>query len=239
MKIQMKAKDILFPVPPALIVSGLGDKSNIITIAWIGIVGSKPPALGISLKKDRYSLDLIRETQEFTVNIPSSRNFIEVDYCGITTGKRSDKFKDTGFTRMEGRKVKVPIIKECPFNIECKVINEVDMSDWVLIIGQILEANIDVDKVDKNGKVSISKVDPLVYIPTIREYWSIGEKLGNSFNIGRKLITKNKWLQLSHIFLYCKTTNACILRKEYKLICYNKVPLFVLVKIILFECYKR
>ena len=191
MKIQMKAKDILFPVPPALVVSGLDEKSNIITIAWIGIVGSAPPSLGISLKKGRYSLDLIRQTQEFTVNIPDSKNFVKVDYCGITTGKRCDKFKDTGFTRMKSSKVKVPIIKECPLNIECKVIKEVDMNEWVLIIGEIIEVNIDSDKIDEKGKVSMNKVDPLIYIPTIREYWSIGEKLGNSFNVSKNLIKKD------------------------------------------------
>lgn len=184
MKVQLKAKDILFPVPPALVVSGIGDHSNIITIAWIGIVGSNPPALGISLKKDRYSLQLIRKTREFTVNIPKAENFAQVDYCGITTGKDCDKFKDTGFTRMRAKKVEVPLIRECPLNLECCVMQEVDMNEWVLIIGEILAANIDNDKVDENGSVSVLEIDPLVYIPTIREYWSIGEKLGNSFQAG-------------------------------------------------------
>ena len=92
-------------------------------------MASSPPALGISLKKDRYTLKLIRETQEFAVNIPDSKKFVQVDYCGITNGKRCDKFKDTGFTRIDSSKIKVPIIKECPLNIECKVIKEVDMND--------------------------------------------------------------------------------------------------------------
>lgn len=185
MKTQMQAKDILFPVPSALVVSGVGESSNIITVAWIGIVGSSPPALGISLHKSRYSLTLIRETQEFTVNIPRKDDHQKVDYCGIVSGKTTDKFYNTGFSRMSGRKVKVPIIKECPANLECSVLFEVDLNDWVLIIGEILEVNIDADCFDQNGKVLVEKVDPLVYIPTIREYWSIGEKLGNSFNTRR------------------------------------------------------
>ena len=180
----MKTKDILFPVPSALVVSGAGNDSNIITVAWIGIVGSKPPALGISLQKNRYSLSLIKQTQEFTVNIPRQGDFEKVDYCGMVSGKNTNKFTDTGFTRMNGCKVKVPIIKECPVNIECRVMREVDLSDWTLVIGEILEVNIDEYCLDDSGKVSVAKADPLVYIPTIREYWSIGRKLADSFKIG-------------------------------------------------------
>lgn len=186
MKKQMKSKDILFPVPSALVVSGTGDESNIITIAWIGIVGSNPPALGISLHKARHSLSLIRKTQEFTVNIPRKCDFEKVDYCGIVSGKKNNKFAATGYTRTHGCKVRPPIIKECPVNIECRVLQEVDLSRWVLVIGEILEVNIDADCFDDNGNVLIHKADPLVYIPTIREYWSIGQKLANSFDVGKK-----------------------------------------------------
>ena len=184
MKAQMKAKDILFPVPSALVVSGIGTESNIITVAWIGIVGSNPPAIGISLHKSRYSLSLIRRTKEFTVNIPRQCDFDKVDYCGIVSGKTVDKFTATGFSCIDGCKVQVPIIKECPVNIECRVLQEVDLSDWILVIGEMLEVNIDSDCLDGNSKVLIEKVDPLVYIPTIREYWSIGQKLANSFEVG-------------------------------------------------------
>ena len=185
MKTQQKAKDILFPVPAALVVSGVGDDANIITVAWIGIVGSNPPALGISLHKNRYTLLLIRETQEFTANIPRQSDFAKVDYCGIVSGKTLNKFNATNFTKMDGCKVNVPIIKECPLNIECRVLREVDLQDWILIIGEILEVNLDADCLDEDGKVAIKKVDPLIYIPTIREYWNIAEKLADSFNVGK------------------------------------------------------
>ena len=184
MKTRLGAKDILFPVPAALVVTGTGNNSNIITIAWIGIVGSNPPAIGISLHKNRYSLPLLRKTGEFTVNIPRKSDYIKVDYCGLASGKKVNKFKDTGFTKIDGSKVKVPIIKDCPVNIECEIIKELKITDWVLVIGEILEISIDSDKISHDGKVSIEKIDPLVYIPTIREYWSIGQKLGNSFDVG-------------------------------------------------------
>ena len=86
---------------------------------------------------------------------------------------------------MDGCKVNVPIIKECPLNIECRVLREVDLFDWVLVIGEILEVNLDSDCLDENDHVTIDQVDPLIYIPTIREYWSIGQKLANSFNVSK------------------------------------------------------
>lgn len=187
LKKQLKSKDILFPVPPALVVSGFGENANIITIAWVGIVGSSPPAIGISLHKDRYSLSLIRQTKQFSVNIPSCKDFKKVDYCGLVSGKNTDKFKDTGFSKADGIRIKVPIIKECPVNIECQVIREVEIMNWILIIGEILELNVDSDCLDENGKISISKVNPLAYIPTIREYWSVGEKLGDGFSAGKNI----------------------------------------------------
>lgn len=187
MKIQLKSKDILFPIPSALVVSGIGDDSNITAVAWIGIVGSNPPALGISLHKNRNLLSLIRKTQEFTANIPRQTDFEKVDYCGIASGKIVDKFKETGFTRINACNVNTPIIKECPLNIECRVMQEVDLFDWILIIGEILEVNLDADCIDEKGKIYVDKVDPLVYIPTIREYWSIGHKLADGFRVGNNM----------------------------------------------------
>lgn len=189
MKKTLGAKDILFPIPIALIVSGNGDNTNIISIAWIGITGSNPPSIGISLKKNRYSLELIRQTNEFTINIPSTSDMIKTDYCGLVSGKNTNKFKDTNYTALKSHKVKTPIIKECPYNIECKVIKEVEIGEWILVIGEIVETHVDEDKIE-NKKISIEKVDPLVYVPTIREYWSIGKLLGKSFNVGKEMLNK-------------------------------------------------
>ena len=145
-------------------VSGRGKDANIITIAWIGIVSATPPTVGISIKKSRYSLGKIRESGEFSVNIPSADYFKKVDYCGLTTGRKRNKFKDTGFTAIESSKISTPMIEECPYNIECKVFNEIDMGDWVLILEEILETHIDEAMCDlsKTAKIDILKVNPLV-----------------------------------------------------------------------------
>ncbi len=189
MKIQLGPSDIFFPVPAALIVSGTWEKPNIITVAWIGIMSSDPPVIAISLKKSRYSLALIRDSNEFTVNIPPAELFKETDYCGIVSGRKRNKFKDTNFTPLKSTKIDTPIIKECPFNMECKVIKEVEVGQWLAFFGEIVETHIDEDKINKsNMKIDISKVNPLVYCATVREYWELGKKLGNGFHAGKELL---------------------------------------------------
>lgn len=187
-KKQLGPTNIFFPIPPALIVSGKGDDSNIITIAWIGIAASNPPIISISVNKNRFSLDLIRSHGEFSVNLPSSKYFKETDYCGIISGKDTDKFEDTGFTPIEGIEIDVPIIKECPYNIECRTVKEVELGNYIVFFGEILETHVDSDKFDRfTDEINIKKVDPLVYCAVVREYWSMGNMLGKGFEAGRDL----------------------------------------------------
>lgn len=157
-------------------------------------MGSSPPVVGISLKNTRYSLDLIRASRELTVNIPSAFLYKETDFCGLVSGKSIDKFEKTGFTKLESSKIDIPIIKECPYNVECKVLKEVKVGDWVILVNEIVETHIDEDKIEisnKNksdvSKIDISKVNPLVYCATVREYWKLEKKIGEGFEAGKDL----------------------------------------------------
>jgi len=180
MKTPLGPANILFPVPAALIVSGSFDEPNIITISWIGITGSNPPSIGIHLDRSRYSLELIRKHKNFTVNIPSADLVEETDYCGLVSGKDRKKFEDTGLTPFKSTKIKAPMIKECPCNMECIVMKEVELNDSILIIGEVVETHIDRDKVDHKDKtkINISKVTPLAYCDATREYWTLGRRVG-------------------------------------------------------------
>lgn len=190
MKIQLGPTNIFFPVPAALVASGTLEKPNIITVAWIGMMSASPPTIAISLKKSRYSLELIRETKQFTVNIPSAEQFKEADYCGLVSGKNTDKFERANFTPIASKKTDAPIIEQCPFNLECRVIKEeVELGQWVVIFGEIVETHVDEDKVALSGKkVDIGKVNPLVYCATIREYWQLDKKIGKGFSAGKKIV---------------------------------------------------
>ena len=186
MKLQLGASDAFFPVPAALIGCGTMEAPNMITIAWISIVTKTPPTIGMSLKKTRHSFKLIKETGEFTVNIPQAKDYKEVDYCGIVSGSDTNKFADINFTPVKGAKVTAPIIKECPYNMECRVSQEIDLGDYVLILGEIVETHIDEDKVT-DSKIDIAKVDPLVYAARVRDYWSLGKKIGDGFAAGKRI----------------------------------------------------
>jgi flavin reductase (DIM6/NTAB) family NADH-FMN oxidoreductase RutF len=188
MKTRLGPSDMLFPVPAALVVSGTVARPNIITTAWIGIASSTPPTVAISLRGTRFSLGLIRESGEFTVNIPGAALFREVDYCGLVSGRDTDKFEDTRLTPLKSALVAPPIIDECPYNMECVVVGEHELGEWVMILGRIVETHADADKVSEHdGKLDMSSVNPLIYYAVVREYREPGRKLGDGFSAGRQV----------------------------------------------------
>lgn len=197
LKKKLGQTDIFFPVPAALIGCGDPEEADIVVVASVGMVSSTPPTIGISLDKRRYSLELIRKTKAFSVNIPSAELYKETDFCGLVSGRNANKFVLAGLTQIAGSKVRVPLIEECPFNLECQVVSEIELGDYVLILGEIVETHIDEDKMNSTGKadrIDIAKVNPLVYCATVREYWSIGLKLGDAFQAGKEILKKRERL---------------------------------------------
>lgn len=193
MKVQRGASDVIFPVPAALIVSGSGEQANIMTIAWIGMASSSPPTIGISMAHSRLSVELIRGSGEFTVNFPTAKMTQEVDYCGLVSGRARNKFRDTGLTPLPSVKVAAPIIQECPYNMECRVSQTLELGEYIFFLGEIVETHVDEACVDAaTQKIRVVDLDPLAYCAVIREYWSLGQKLGNGFQAGRDLLLRVK-----------------------------------------------
>lgn len=189
-KKRLGSTDIFLPCPITLVASGSVERPNVAPVAWVGMVSSTPPTIGISLDKRRYTLELIRESGEFTVNIPNSRLAAATDYCGMTSGRSVMKFEQTGLTAIPGNLTHAPIIEECPFNLECRVVGEMELGDYILILGEVIETQIDENKLSVVGnqtKVDVAAVDPLIYAATIREYWSIGRNIGEAFKMGKDL----------------------------------------------------
>ena len=121
-KVEFKGSVVLNPVPVVLITSKNKEgKENVFTVGWIGTVCTKPPMLSISIRPERLSYEYIKETMEFTVNLPSIDMTKAVDYCGVRPGRKFDKIKEMNFTMREGTNVDVSYIDECPISIECKV----------------------------------------------------------------------------------------------------------------------
>lgn len=166
---------------PAVMVSCKGknkdSKPNIITLAWVGTVCSNPVTVSISIRPSRHSYDLIKESSEFVVNIPSTTQLIETDYCGTVSGKRVDKFTTANLTPIPGEKIAAPLIKECPVNIECKVTQIIDIGAHHMFLGEVVAVHVD-EEIQRNGGMDIAKMSPLAYCAGSSDYWGLKGPLG-------------------------------------------------------------
>jgi flavin reductase (DIM6/NTAB) family NADH-FMN oxidoreductase RutF len=175
-KIQLPPSEALYPVPIALVSCGDSNKANIITIAWCGVVCSKPPMISISVRPSRHSHKIITQNKDFAVNIPREDQLEKVDRCGIVSGSSIDKFKACNFTMAPSSKIRSPIIKECPVNIECKVVKSLPLGAHDMFIGEVVAVHEDEDVLGKNGGIDFKKAGPIVY--NRGEYWNLGAKIG-------------------------------------------------------------
>lgn len=155
----------------------LDSKPNIITLAWVGIVCSKPPMVGISIRPKRYSYLLIKESGEFVVNIPNEKLLAATDYCGQVSGKQVDKFAMTKLTPGPCDKVAAPMINECPVNLECKVTQIIPVGAHHLFLGEIVAVHID-EAIKGNKAMDIGKLAPIAYCSGSSDYWGLKGPLG-------------------------------------------------------------
>ncbi len=143
-KKDIKAKDSLYLLHPyntcLLTAKDKNDRINVMAVAWIIPVNIDPPLIAMSIRPERYTYSMIKESGEFVVNIPTFAQVRDVLYCGRRSGKNYDKFENTEFTPEKARKVSVPIIKECIAHLECKIIETISFTDHDLIIGEIIVA---------------------------------------------------------------------------------------------------
>lgn len=178
-KKDLKPTIALYPNPVVLATSvDERGKPNVCTLAWAGVLCSEPPQIGISIRPSRYSHELISKTREYVVNLPTVDIVEETDYCGIVTGKKVDKFKETKLTPVKAKKVKPPLIKECPVNLECKVKDIIKLGSHDLFIGEIVNVNADADLMDSPTSINFGKLKAITWNPISREYYGLGESLG-------------------------------------------------------------
>jgi flavin reductase (DIM6/NTAB) family NADH-FMN oxidoreductase RutF len=153
-KVEFKGSVVLNPVPVVLVTCRNKEgRDNVFTVAWTGTVCTKPPMLSISVRPERLSYEYIKETMEFTVNLPHRRMVRETDFCGVRSGRQVDKIKEMGFTMIEGKDVNVPYIKECPISIECKVTQIIPLGTHDLMLAEVVGSHVDKSLLDENGKI--------------------------------------------------------------------------------------
>ena len=142
-KVQWKAGTFEYPIPAAMITCGDMEKSNIITVAWTGIICSNPAMCYISIRPERYSYNIIKENMEFVINLTTKDLAYATDWCGVRSGEKFDKFKEMNLTKEKANLVKAPLIKESPVSIECKVKDIVPMGSHDMFIAEVLSIDAD------------------------------------------------------------------------------------------------
>ena len=192
MKLSLPPNTSLLPSPVLIIGTyGSDGKPNMMNAAWGGIVSSKPPCISVSIREGKLSFHNIKQTEAFTVNIPSEKHFKEADFVGIVSGKEYDKFKKTGLTPERSKLVNAPIVKEFPYTLECKLVREINLGSHTMFIGEIVGMVADSEVLNSKQLPDIEKVRPMIWGSFgSMGYYSIGYKLGDSFSVGNELKQK-------------------------------------------------
>lgn len=172
-----KPGNMLYPLPVVMVsVADRDGRPNIITVAWAGTVCTNPPMLSISVRPERYSYPILKETEEFVVNLTTRELAFATDYCGVKSGRDVDKFKELGLTPLKAEHVGAPLIAESPVNIECKVREVLPLGSHHMFLADVVAVHADEKYMDEKHKFHLEKAEPIVY--SHGAYLVCGEQLG-------------------------------------------------------------
>lgn len=180
-----KPGNLLAPVPPVLVSCGSLDKPNLITIAWAGTINSDPVRVSISVRPQRYSHGLIRESGEFVINLPTQKILRAVDWCGVKSGRDLDKFQAMGLTAIPGSAVSAPVLAESPVNLECRVFQTIPLGSHDLFLADVVAVDVDEELLDEAGRLRLDKAGLAAYVHGT--YYALGKQLGTfGFSVRKK-----------------------------------------------------
>ena len=176
-KITWKPGTMLSPLPPAMISCGSVEKPNVMTAAWTGIVSSEPAMTYVSIRPSRYSHELIKESGEFVINLTTLDLVVAADFCGVKSGRDTDKFKEMNLTAEACSEVSAPQIAESPLSLECKVKSVTNYGSHDMFLAEIVAVNVDDKYIDANGKLCLEKAGLVAY--SHGHYFTLGRDLGS------------------------------------------------------------
>lgn len=184
-KVQWKAGTFIYPIPAVMVSCGTMEKSNIITVAWTGILNTNPAMCYISVRPERYSHDIIKENGEFVINLTTEKLARATDWCGVRSGRAYDKFKEMKLTKEKGNFVKAPLIKESPVSVECRVKEIIPLGSHDMFVAEVLSIDADEKYIDEKGAFDISKCNLMAYANG--GYYPLGKKIGKfGFSVQKK-----------------------------------------------------
>lgn len=175
-KVFWKPGTLEYPLPAVIVSCGNMEKSNIMTAAWTGIINSDPAMCYVSIRKERFSYNIIKKSGEFVINLTTETLCRKTDWIGVRTGAKVDKFKEMHLTKEKGSKVSCPLVAESPINLECKVEQTLDLGSHTMFIAKILSVDVDEKYIDKKGALDISKCNLIAYANG--SYFALGKRLG-------------------------------------------------------------
>lgn len=173
-KITLNAGELMAPLPVVLVSCGDMENSNIITIAWTGIINSKPPMTYISVRPERFSHDIIEKTGEFVINLINEDLTYAMDYCGAVSGSKEDKFKTMHLTKIPADKISCPMIEESPLSIECKVTEVKRLGSHDMFMAEILAVHADEKLMKESGRLALDEANLVAFVHG--EYFGIKTK---------------------------------------------------------------
>ena len=171
-----KSGTFIYPLPAVMVSCGDMEKSNIITVAWTGIMNTNPAMCYISVRPERYSYNIIKETGEFAINLTTKELAYATDWCGVKTGAKVDKFKEMKLTKQKAENIKCPLIEESPISIECKVKEIQELGSHHMFIADVLSIDVAEKYIDDKGAFDISKCELIAYANG--GYYELDKKIG-------------------------------------------------------------
>ncbi len=173
----LNAGTLLAPLPAVMVSCGTPEKANVLTVAWTGILNTKPPMTYISVRPTRHSYGIIKESGEFVINLTTSKMVRETDFCGVKSGRDTDKLKKCGLHPAAASAVKAPLIEESPLALECRVVEIKPFGSHDMFIAEILAVNVDDRYIDSKGKINLNQAGLMAY--SHGDYFALGRKLGS------------------------------------------------------------
>ena len=189
-KTMWKPGTFVYPIPAVMVSCGDFENSNIITVAWTGILNTNPAMVYISVRPERYSYNLIKESGEFVINLTTESLAYATDWCGVKSGANVDKFKEMKLTKQKANFVKCPMIEESPVSVECKVKEIKELGSHHMFVAEVLAINADDKYIDEKGGFDISKCNLMAYANG--GYYPLGKKIGKFGYSVEKKKNKNK-----------------------------------------------
>ena len=190
-KVTWKPGTFLYPLPVVMVSCGTMEESNIITVAWTGIINTDPAMVYISVRPTRHSYNMIKESGEFVINLTTQDLTYATDWCGVKTGAQVDKFKEMHLTKEKAKFVKCPMIKESPVSVECRVKEIKELGSHHMFVAEVLGINADEKYIDEKGAFDISKCDLITYANG--KYFSLGKKIGKfGYSVQKNKKTRKK-----------------------------------------------